>query len=183
MILCEELVGRVRCGDAEAFRELFASAEPAAYALALSQLGNPEDAREVVQEAALESFRKIACLRDAARFPAWVCGMVRFLSYRRLRRPRAMPLDAVPASVLAGGPMPEGSEPGASGETPGAVSRALLTLPESYRQALWLRHVEGKSYGEIARLLGISVAGVDSRLMRGRERLRRKLKFLEAVRS
>jgi RNA polymerase sigma-70 factor (ECF subfamily) len=175
MRLCEELVRRVRGGDAEAFRELFAGAALAAYALALSQLGNPEDAREVVQEAALESFRKIACLREAARFPAWVCGMVRFLSYRRLRRPRALPLEAAPASALS-------EEPGAPAEAPGTVSRALLALPEGYRQALWLRHVEGKSYGEIARLLGISVAGVDSRLMRGRERLRRKLRSLEAVR-
>ncbi len=122
------LVARVRQGDSEAFRELFSLVEPSAYALAVAQLGNPEDAREVVQEAALESYRCIHSLRDPARFPAWVCGMVRFLGFRRMRRPRPVSLESVSEPLAA---EPPGQEDGAPQDA--AVRQALLSIPSRYR--------------------------------------------------
>ena len=166
------LVSRVRSGDTEAFRELFACVEPSAYAQALGMVGNPEDAREVVQEAAMESFRRIDCLRDPAKFPAWVAGMVRFLSLRRRRRPRLLSLEGVPPEALAVRAAPSAEE--ADAEDPG-VAKALGALGARYREVLILRHVDGKGYGEIARDLGISSAGVDSRLSRARAMLRKAL--------
>ena len=62
------LVSRVRGGDTEAFRELFALVEPSAFALAFSHLHNSEDARDVVQDVALESFRKLSCLKEPSAF-------------------------------------------------------------------------------------------------------------------
>ena len=161
------LVARIRSGDSEAFRELFAFVEPSAYAQALGMVGNPEDAREVVQDAALESFRRIDCLRDPAKFPAWVAGMVRFLSLRRRRRPRSLPLEAVSPEALSVQAVEPVEDPG--------ILRALGTLGARYREILVLRHVDGKGYGEIARDLGISPAGVDSRLSRARAMLRKAL--------
>ena len=165
-----ELVARVRRGDTEAFRDLFALVEPSAYALALGQLGNAEDAREVVQEAALASYRGLGALRDPAKFPAWVCGIVRYLGIRRLRRRKPLPLSALPYE-------PEGVPPEEPGDSEEAdrVRKALASLPSGYREVLLLRHVEGKTYEEIAETLGLSVSGVDSRLSRGRALLRRRL--------
>ena len=173
-----ELVALVREGDTEAFRELFALVEPSAYALALAHLGNPEDARDVVQDAALESYRKIDTLRDPTLFPAWVCGMVRFLSFRRLRRPRALSLESLavePAAAL---------EPSDEGEWDGtALKRALFEIPSHYREVLVLRHMEDKGYEEIGALLGLSLAGVDSRLSRARALLRRRMARLSKERA
>lgn len=166
------LVARVKQGETDAFRELFALVEGPAYALALAHLGNPEDARDVVQDAALESYRRLDCLKDPTRFPGWVCGMVRFLSYRRLRRPRSASLDAMPLE-------PAAREPEAPAEALPDVKQALFSMPSHYREVLVLRHMEDRTYEDIATLLGLTPAGVDSRLSRARSLLRRKLAALE----
>ncbi len=57
-----------------------------------------------------------------------------------------------------------------------AVQRAITTLPEKYRAPLVLRDVEGKSYEEIARILEASEGTVKSRISRGRNLLREKLR-------
>jgi RNA polymerase sigma-70 factor (ECF subfamily) len=57
-----------------------------------------------------------------------------------------------------------------------AVARAITTLPEKYRAPLVLRDVEGKTYEEIARILDTSEGTVKSRISRGRNLLREKLR-------
>ena len=52
---------------------------------------------------------------------------------------------------------------------------ALLSLRQSYREAVILRDVEGFSYEEIAGALQISIGTVKSRISRGRLELRKKL--------
>ena len=57
------------------------------------------------------------------------------------------------------------------------LQAALDALPEAFRQAVWLRDVEEFSYAEIARIVGVPIGTVMSRISRGRkllyERLRR----------
>jgi len=53
--------------------------------------------------------------------------------------------------------------------------RAFAELPEEQRSVLFLVTVEDLSYGEAARILGVPIGTVMSRLSRGRERLRRYL--------
>ena len=57
-----------------------------------------------------------------------------------------------------------------------AVSRAIATLPEKYRSAVVLRDVEGRSYEEISEILGLPDGTVKSRINRGRDLLKEKLK-------
>jgi RNA polymerase sigma-70 factor (ECF subfamily) len=57
-----------------------------------------------------------------------------------------------------------------------AVARAITTLPEKYRAPLVLRDVEGKTYEEIARILETSEGTIKSRISRGRNLLRDKLR-------
>ena len=56
--------------------------------------------------------------------------------------------------------------------------RALNSLPPKHRGVLALREVQGLSYDEIAETLEISIGTVKSRIARGREELRRRLKDL-----
>ena len=60
-------------------------------------------------------------------------------------------------------------------ERQNVVRRALAALAEPYRTVVILREIEGLSYEEITEVLGIAEGTVKSRLMRGRELLRRKL--------
>jgi RNA polymerase sigma-70 factor (ECF subfamily) len=55
------------------------------------------------------------------------------------------------------------------------VRRALATLAEPYKSVVVLREIEGLSYEEVGHILGIAEGTVKSRLIRGRELLRRKL--------
>ena len=52
------------------------------------------------------------------------------------------------------------------------IDRALATLPEDLRTAVVLRDVQGLDYREIADTLGIPIGTVESRIFRGRQRLR-----------
>jgi RNA polymerase sigma-70 factor (ECF subfamily) len=55
------------------------------------------------------------------------------------------------------------------------VTRALATLSPELREAVLLRDVEGLDYREIAVVLSIPLGTVESRIFRGRERLRAAL--------
>ena len=56
--------------------------------------------------------------------------------------------------------------------------RALNEIKTEYRVALVLREIEELSYEEIAETLGVSIGTVKSRIARGREELRRRVKDL-----
>ena len=55
------------------------------------------------------------------------------------------------------------------------VRRAVASLAQPYRSVVVLREIEDLSYEEIAQMLGVAEGTVKSRLLRGRELLRRKL--------
>ncbi|MBW2261231.1 MAG: sigma-70 family RNA polymerase sigma factor [Deltaproteobacteria bacterium] len=59
-----------------------------------------------------------------------------------------------------------------------AVDQALASLPDAYRSALVLRHVEGLTYEEISETLGLPMGTVKARIHRGREKLQQKLRGL-----
>lgn len=56
------------------------------------------------------------------------------------------------------------------------IARAIEALPEKYRAPIVLRDVEGKSYDEVAQILGLGLGTTKSRINRGRGLLREKLK-------
>jgi RNA polymerase sigma-70 factor (ECF subfamily) len=55
------------------------------------------------------------------------------------------------------------------------IDAAIEALPDKYHEILVLREIEGLSYEEISKQLGMSKGTVESRLFRARERLREKL--------
>jgi RNA polymerase sigma-70 factor (ECF subfamily) len=59
-----------------------------------------------------------------------------------------------------------------------AIEKALMEIPSRYREALVLCDIEGQSYQEIAVTLETNVGTVKSRIARGREAMREKLKDL-----
>ena len=65
-----------------------------------------------------------------------------------------------------------------AGERERSILRALAEIKPEYRLTLVLREIEELSYEEIAETLGISIGTVKSRIARGREELRRRVKDL-----
>ncbi len=123
-------------------------------------------AEDLTQETFLRAWRFLSSLRDDAKAKSWLFTTVRREHARQFERnaPRLEPLD--PERV-----------PDTGGESHEvlAMRQAMLQLPEKYRDVLVLQVIGGYSGLEIARLLGIPRATVNTRLFRARNQLRHML--------
>jgi len=179
-------VARFQRGQEEAFEALVQRREREVYQVAWRLLGDPEDAREAVQESFLRAFRSLKKFRGEATFRTWVIGIAINVCRNRVataeekvrRRSRStepQEEDDPPEglAVVDGAPGPERQVYGA--ELKEALGRALLTLPTEHREILVLREVQGLEYEELAAALDLPVGTVKSRLCRARQALRELL--------
>jgi RNA polymerase sigma-70 factor (ECF subfamily) len=181
-----EAVARASQGDHEAFRVLVERYQGRAYRLALRVMRDEEQAKDVVQEAYLKAYRSLDRFEGRSSFYTWFYRVVMNLCFDQKRRqppgrqvewdeehaletPVGTGLDAVDPSRR--------SEAGPAGdlersELRAAVQDAIEELPDDARQTLLLREVDGLSYAEISKLLGIPKGTVMSRLHHARRRVR-----------
>jgi RNA polymerase sigma-70 factor, ECF subfamily len=140
----------------------------AAYSLARYLVRDDHDAEDLVQDAYLRALRYFEGFRGGDE-RAWLLTIVRRTCYswlrRRRDRPAPMPFDETEHGV----------EPGGDPETHAVhdnlrdlLSRAVDELPIEFREVVVLRDVQDLSYKEIARILGIPLGTVMSRLARAR---------------
>jgi RNA polymerase sigma-70 factor (ECF subfamily) len=174
-----KLVRQARGGDKGAFTELFARYEGRIFGYVYRMVGERDWAEDIAQEAFIRAHQKLGRLGPPYDFKSWVYRIASNLAIDELRRRREeVPLpdwDAGEASA----PEPadrhrEGhpEEQAEVAEVRDRVWRALHQLPDSYREVLLLREMEGLSYGEIASAAGISLDNVKVTLHRARLRFR-----------
>jgi RNA polymerase sigma-70 factor (ECF subfamily) len=148
-----------------------------AYTLARYLLRDEHDAQDVVQEAYLRAWRYFGSFRGGDE-RAWLLTIVRNCCYtwRNTRRDSRLVEydDEVHGADLASRYAADASAAGESDR--GLLSSALEGLASEFREVVVLRELEGCSYQEIARITGVPIGTVMSRLARARERLRRALK-------
>ena len=148
----------------------------AAYNLARWLTRNTQDAEDVVQEAYLRAFRFFGGFHGGnAR--TWLLKIVRNTCYTWLHQNRAhqatAPFDEQVHTDVAESQNPETLLlRKADGQL---LNQALEELPATFREVLVLLELEGLSYKEIAKVLGIPIGTVMSRLARARHRLRESL--------
>jgi RNA polymerase sigma-70 factor, ECF subfamily len=149
----------------------------AAYALARWLTRNDADAADVVQEAMLRAFRYFDSYREGdAR--SWVLQIVRRTTYSWLERCRSAETVPLADEAAAGS--------GAALEVAGGTEALLLhrselrrldrlieALPAPLREVLVLRELQELGYRDIARITGVPIGTVMSRLSRARASLRR----------
>ncbi|PWT85154.1 MAG: RNA polymerase subunit sigma [Blastocatellia bacterium] len=155
------------------------------YRTALRLTRVPEDAEDLVQETYLKAFRASHRFEPGTNLKAWLFTILHNTARNRARdRAReAVTYDSEAVDRVADAP-PD-VRAGRFAETPEtALLRATLdpdlqnaidSLPETFRQAVWLRDVEEFSYAEIAEMLTIPVGTVMSRISRGRRMLFERL--------
>ena len=150
-------------GDARAFDLLYRRWHPKLLRLAQRLTRNPDEARDVMQDAALTMARDIRKLKDPARFSAWACTIV--------RRRTADHIDKAVRRRAGEVDWPEAS--GAAGpEVALSLKQALARLPETERLMLSLVYLDGFRGHEIAAALGIPLGTVKSRLFAARQSLK-----------
>ena len=184
------LISRLRARDLSAFEELVALFERPVYALCFRLLGDSEEARDAAQETFLKVYRGLSGFRGEAGLKTWIYriainqAMNQKRWWRRRKREETISLDITrgQSDTTIGNLLPgHGSSPEAqaiSSERERNVMRALGEIREEYRIALMLREIDELSYEEIAQTLSISIGTVKSRIARGREELRRRVKDL-----
>ena len=168
----EKLMARISRGDEQAFRSLASRYVPRALGLARRVLGSETDAEEIVQEALLRVWLNAARWRPAAAFRTWFYRIVLNLCLNRKRRAPFAPLAEIaePAD-----PTPNAAHRMERDETDRLVAAAIAELPDRQRVAVVLTYQEGMSNAETAAVLGTTVSGIETLLVRARRALRRAL--------
>ena len=168
------LTERARRGDPAAWRAIYESTCDRLFAFLCYQIGDRDEARDILQETYLQAFRRLDTYRGEAPVEVWLRSIAlgRSLDWKRvaLRRiKRTVTLDESSASVE-----PDIHAVRFDSEA-GALHRALATLSSRQRAALLLREWEGRSFHEIAELLRCAESTARVHHARARERMRTAL--------
>jgi len=166
------IVAAVRGGERDAFRVLVVRYQDALYRYALRMTGQADVAADLVQAALVKAYANLSRCRDPDRFGAWLFRIAAngCKDYLKNRRRRDVSLDVRDAVTMAAADNP-GMDLERS-ELKVLLADALERLPDQQREAFVLKHVEGRSYEEIAEILGVSVPALKMRVHRAREALR-----------
>lgn len=178
-----QLVRAAKRGDRSAFGELVRRYESKIYRLARRMTPSDQDAEDVVQEAFVKAYRSLGEFREKSKFSTWLYRIAVNLSLMKLRRKRLEVISLDQKMSTDDGEMviefedqsPDPLRRLLEKETATVLDRAIDSLSPSYRAVFVLRHVEGFSTEETARILKTSVAAVKSRLHRARLALQEKL--------
>lgn len=176
----ETLVARCRKGDDPAWEELVDRYQSRVFALAYRFFGDPEEARDVTQEAFLRIYRRLETF-SGGDFVPWMLRLTRNLCVDRLRRQKARPSADFPVEEAPEIPDP-GPTPDASwvnNERKRLVYRAIKTMSGELREMIVLKEIRGLSLREIADHYGIPVGTVKSRSNRARIELARMVLELD----
>jgi RNA polymerase sigma-70 factor (ECF subfamily) len=178
----DELLTAARQGDAAALEALLVRYQPHLYRFGLRMCGNEDDAGEVAQESLIAMARSLRDFRGEASVSSWLYAIARSFCIKKRRRGKFAPvreksLDApgIDAARRLADPAPNPEQTATNQELQRALTRAIDGLEPMQREVLVLRDVEGLSAPEVAKVLGISVDAVKSRLHRARVAVRQAI--------
>jgi RNA polymerase sigma-70 factor, ECF subfamily len=167
----DSLVSAARDGDRAAFGRLYDRYARMVHGILLARVP-PREVDDLVQEVFLSALRQLHSLRDLSRFGAWLGTITRNRANDYFRK--AIPHEKVTE------PVSESQAESRTTDNPAAQEAALILalvrgLPESYREPLILRLVEGMTGPQIAARTGLTHGSVRVNLCRGMQLLREKL--------
>lgn len=179
------ILAELKSGSEEAYAWLIDRFHQPVYGLVYRMLNNPADAADTTQEVFLKVFRGMRRFQGEASLKTWIYRIAiheasnhRRWWFRHKGRETSMEQDATRTAGLREALVDPGSSPFenvAQREVCAKVEAELRLVPEPYRTTVILRDIEGLSYEEIAEILQISLGTVKSRLVRGREALKKRL--------
>jgi len=162
--------------DSTAFEELVRRYQNRIYSLAYRMTGDSVEAYDLTQEAFLRCYAALPSFNPSLRFAPWLYRIATNLCINFLQSSRVRKGGADPELALQ---MPDrGKQPDSlyeEKEQRQRIHAAILNLPTKYRAVVILRHMQDKTYEEIAAILDLPLNTVRTHLFRAREMLRRRL--------
>ena len=175
------LVDAAAAGDLDAFEALVQRHQTRLVGYLRGMTHAESDAEDLAQDTFLRAYRSLKGFRGTSSFKTWLYQIATNVFRTWLEKKRS---QAALSAVSLDEPVPgtgERIEPAGEIDPEGrhirrdSLERALAALPEDQRAAVLLRDVEGFEYREIAEQLGVPLGTVESRIFRGRQRLRELL--------
>lgn len=148
------------------FDDLYRSHLGEVYRYAFAVLGNHADAEDVTQTTFLNAYRALEQGVRPRKPSNWLLTIASNAIKQRFRHERVRPRQVELDDRIAD-PSVEDDE----GPTVGELLTALSKIPPQQRQALVLREFEGRSYAEIAEILGVTTSALETLLFRARRSL------------
>lgn len=172
-----KIVARVKEKDADAFVELYNSMYRQIYFLALSIVKDSYLAQDVVQETFIKVYNSIQTLSNDISFIAWINRIAYNCALRVVAKNREVSLsNEIIEQAFSGPGSEEPLEQFLSKEESRTIMDFIWELSPEYRTILILRYYEGMKLGEIADCMDCSIGTIKSRLSRGRNILRKRMK-------
>lgn len=185
MIEDGELLRRVAAKDLGAFKTLVDQYQGRVLGLCSRLLSHPQNAEDVAQDVFFQVFRSSGSFRHDSRVSTWIYRITvnRCRNFNRDNRKRGLLGEFRTGhdneeSKGPDVPAPEGDNPASAwalNETKEIIRKTVASLPEKQRTMLVLNKFEGRSYQEIAEIMGVSVASVESCLHRAKIGLQQRL--------
>jgi len=171
-------------GHEPAFRELVRRYERPVFALLYRMVRDRALAEDLAQETFIKVLNGIGSYNPQFKFSSWIFKIANNAAIDQLRKrdPETLSLDGSPSATSPEEMRATALQLGDRGETPlqevearelgSAIERAIARLRPEYRACILLRHVEGHSYEEIARILDLPLGTVKTYIHRARNELR-----------
>lgn len=178
-----ETLNAVRSGNVDAFEQLIERHSRRVYRTLVGILGDPEDARDAMQDTFLKAFQHLDNFQGRSKFSTWLVSIATNTGLQRLRERK--PLESLdegaseaeetfrPRQIRAWTDDPE--QLYSQAERRQLIESSVMKLPAKYRVAVVLRDLELLSTEDAAAALGLEVPTLKSRLLRGRLMLREAL--------
>ncbi|HNY42630.1 MAG TPA: sigma-70 family RNA polymerase sigma factor [Bryobacteraceae bacterium] len=179
-----QLVERLRAGEESAYELLLAHFQQPVYSLVQRLIDDASEASDVTQDVFLKVFRNIGSFRGQSSLKTWVYRISVNEAHNRRRwfgrhRRAEIELESDDTGKSWLEHLSDQSrtpyELVLNQERRAAIERALAGLSPAFRDAVVLRDLEDLSYEEIADVLDVSIGTVKSRILRGRDALRKAL--------
>lgn len=174
------LLERARSGDRPALEQLLERHQAQVYRFGIKMCRDPEAAKDVLQDTLIAMARGVREFQGTSSLSTWLYTIARSFCIKH-RRKNAAPAGREVAAAHEQ-EIPDCADPAATPdevlagkEVERALERAIASLEPASREVLVLRDMEGLTAPEVAKVLGLSVQAVKSRLHRARMTVREQL--------
>jgi RNA polymerase sigma-70 factor, ECF subfamily len=167
------LLARVARGDHHAFELVYGELAGPVYGVVRQVLRDPAQSEEIAQEVLLEIWRTASRFDPAKGSPAaWALTIAHRRAVDRVRSEAASSRREVKAAADLAGEYDDVAEVVAATLDGQRVRRCLDRLTELQRESIKLAYYGGYSYPQVARLLGVALGTVKTRIRDGLIRMR-----------
>jgi RNA polymerase sigma-70 factor (ECF subfamily) len=185
-----DIVALAQQGRERAFRELVRRYERPVFSLVYRMVRDREAAEDLAQDSFVKVLNHIDRYRPEFKFSSWIFKIANnvAIDYLRKRHVDTVSMDGSPHAGSAAEVEASSFEVASHGETAldeleareigTAIEQAIARLRPEYRACIMLRHIEGRSYEEIAATLDLPLGTVKTYIHRARNELRTYLQEL-----